>query len=68
MADIIYTNTSVSGGLRGYGAPQAYFILEQLVDMVCEKIGMDPLEFRLKTARGVGKQRDFEGDPWRLGR
>lgn len=53
-ADIIYTNTPVSGGLRGYGAPQAYFILEQLVDMACEKIGMDPLEFRFKNHRRVG--------------
>lgn len=53
-ADIVYTNTPVSGGLRGYGAPQAYFILEQLVDMACEKIGMDPLEFRFKNHRRVG--------------
>ncbi len=53
-ADVIYTNTPVSGGLRGYGAPQAYFILEQMVDMVCEKIGMDPLEFRLKNHRRAG--------------
>jgi len=53
-ADIIYTNTPVSGGLRGYGTPQAYFVLEQLVDMACEKIGMDPLEFRLKNHRRTG--------------
>ncbi|MFC1956064.1 xanthine dehydrogenase family protein molybdopterin-binding subunit, partial [Chloroflexota bacterium] len=50
----IYTNTVNSGGLRGYGAPQAYYILEQLVDMACEKIGMSPLEFRFKNHRGVG--------------
>lgn len=50
----IYTNTVNSGGHRGYGAPQAYYVLEQLVDMVCEKIGMDPLEFRLKNHRRVG--------------
>ncbi len=53
-ADIIYTNTPVSGGLRGYGTPQAFFVLEQLVDMACEKIGMDPLEFRLKNHRRTG--------------
>jgi len=50
----IYTNTVNSGGHRGYGAPQAYYVLEQLVDMACEKIGMDPLEFRLKNHRRVG--------------
>jgi xanthine dehydrogenase molybdenum-binding subunit len=50
----IYTNTVNSGGHRGYGAPQAYYVLEQLVDMACEKIGMDPLEFRLQNHRRVG--------------
>lgn len=50
----VYTNTVNSGGHRGYGAPQAYYVLEQLVDMACEKIGMDPMEFRLKNHRRVG--------------
>lgn len=54
-ADIVYTNTPISGGFRGLGNPQAMFVLEQLVDMAAEKIGMDPLEFRLKNYRRTGE-------------
>ena len=52
QADIVYTNTPYTGGMRGYGNPRGMFVLEQLVDMASEKIGMDPVEFRLKNIRG----------------
>lgn len=55
QADIVYTNTPVQGGMRGYGNPGAMFALEQLVDMAAEKIGMDPLEFRIKNHRRTGE-------------
>ncbi len=54
-ADIVYTNSPVAGEMRGYGNPQAMFVLEQLVDMVAEKLRMDPVEFRLKNYKGVGE-------------
>jgi len=54
-ADIVYTNTPASGGYRGYGGPQAMFALEQLIDMAAAKIGMDPVEFRLKNIKGTGE-------------
>jgi len=53
--EIVYTNTPTSGGMRGYGNPQAMFALEQLIDMTAEKLGMDPIEFRLKNLKGVGE-------------
>ena len=59
-ADIVYTNTPTNGAFRGYGNPQAMWALEQLIDMACEKIGMDPLEFRLKNHVRTG-------DPWIAG-
>jgi len=31
-ADIVYTNQPVSGGIRGYGNPQAMWVLEQLLE------------------------------------
>lgn len=43
---VVYTNTPVSGAYRGFGAPQAYFALEQLIDQLAERIGKDPLELR----------------------
>jgi len=53
--DIVYTNMPVSGEMRGYGNPQAMWVRGQLVDMVAEKIGMDPVEFRLKNHRQIGE-------------
>lgn len=52
--DVVYTNLPISGGMRGYGNPEAMFIFEQLIDEACEKISMDPMEFRLKNHRRAG--------------
>ncbi len=48
-ADVVYTNLPVAGAYRGYGATQGYAALEQAVDMIAEKLGMDPLEIRKKN-------------------
>ena len=45
--DTVYTNLPVGGAYRGYGATQAAFAMEVLIDEMSEKIGMDPAEFRL---------------------
>lgn len=50
----VYTNTTPSGAVRGFGNPQAMFAIESLVDIVAEKLGMDPLELRLKNILQVG--------------
>ena len=50
----VLTNTPVSGGYRGYGAPQALFALEQLIDIAAAKLGMDAMELRRKIALKVG--------------
>ncbi|MBI2860726.1 MAG: molybdopterin-dependent oxidoreductase [Chloroflexi bacterium] len=55
QADIVYTNTTPSGAVRGYGNPEGMFALEQVVDMAAEKIGMDPMELRLKNHRTTGE-------------
>lgn len=50
----VYTNHIGGGAMRGFGGPQSSFARETLVDEVCEAIGMDAVEFRLKHHRGVG--------------
>jgi len=40
------TNKVVSGGFRGFGAPQAFFALEMHMDYVSKEIGLNALEFR----------------------
>ncbi|HEY5730112.1 MAG TPA: xanthine dehydrogenase family protein molybdopterin-binding subunit [Anaerolineales bacterium] len=46
----IYTNNVPGAAFRGFGAPQALFMAEMQMDKLAEKIGMDPVEFRLKNA------------------
>jgi xanthine dehydrogenase molybdenum-binding subunit len=59
-ATIVYTNNPTSSGMRGYGNPEGAFVLQQAIDMAAEKCGMDPVEFRLKNAKGVGEPSMWE--------
>ncbi len=54
QAEIAYTNKSTPGAFRGYGAPQAHFALESLMDEMALEMGFDPVAFRLQNAVGVG--------------
>jgi xanthine dehydrogenase molybdenum-binding subunit len=45
----VYTNLGTSGAMRGYGIPQVIFALESHMDDLALKLGMDPIEFRLKN-------------------
>ena len=46
----VYTNNVPGAAFRGFGAPQALFMVESQMDKLAEKLGMDPVEFRLKNA------------------
>ena len=50
----VYTNKQVCGPVRGPGGPQAAFALESHMDSIAAKLGMDPIEFRLKNAPRAG--------------
>jgi CO/xanthine dehydrogenase Mo-binding subunit len=61
----VYTNKQVCGPVRGPGGPQAAFAVESHMDSIAAKLGMDPVEFRLKNTPkpgdkivGVPKLRD----------
>ena len=58
----VYTNKSLNGAFRGYGNTQMNFAMESQMDMVADKIGMDPLEFRFKNYRGPGEKDPLSGD------
>ncbi len=45
----VYTNTPISGAMRGFGGVQAGFAIESHMDMLAEGIGMDPIEFRMRN-------------------
>ena len=51
---VVYTNNFYAGAMRGYGNPQATFVVESHMDMLAHELGMDPVEFRLKNANQPG--------------
>lgn len=53
-ATAVYTNVPMASGFRGYGGPPAYFVLEQLMDMAAEKLGLDPVQLRLRNVKHMG--------------
>lgn len=52
---VVYTNKSMGGALRGYGNPQMNFAQESQIDIIADKIGMDPMILKLKNYRGKGE-------------
>ncbi len=50
----IYTNNGYSGAFRGFGNTEVQAGVEQAVDELAEKCGLDPLDFRLKNCIVVG--------------
>ena len=50
----VYTNKAPSCAMQGFGNPQVTFAAEQLMDMLAEKLGMDPIELRKKNYVGLG--------------
>ncbi len=50
-----YTNNSYAGSFRGYGNVQMTYATAQHMDMLAEKLDMDPIEFRLKNAQKSGE-------------
>ena len=50
----VYTNKAPSCAMQGYGNPQVTFAADSLIDELSEKLGLDPLEVRLKNYVGLG--------------
>lgn len=50
----VYTNTPIGGAFRGFGSPQFTFAAEIHTDMLAERLGMDPVEFRMKNLSEPG--------------
>ena len=46
----VYTNKEYGGAYRGFGTMQVAWACESQMDMIAHKLGMDPLEIRLKNA------------------
>jgi len=51
----VYTNKVPACAMQGFGNPQVTFAVESLMDVLAEKLGMDPIELRLKNYVGLGQ-------------
>ncbi|HMA61894.1 MAG TPA: molybdopterin cofactor-binding domain-containing protein [bacterium] len=61
VGESAYTNLPVGGAYRGYGATQGYFALNQHLDMIARKLGIDLLDFIKKIHIKTGEtSRVFE--------
>jgi carbon-monoxide dehydrogenase large subunit len=52
----VFTNKPMAGAMRGYGLPQVAFARESQMDMIAQKLGMDPLALRMKNAVDEGSK------------
>lgn len=51
----LYTNKTFSTAYRGFGHLETHWVLERHLDMISQKIGMNPYDFRMKNILGPGK-------------
>ena len=53
----VVVNKPKAAAYRAPGVPAAAFAAESVIDEICEKLGMEPLEFRTKNASKEGSRR-----------
>ena len=51
---VLRTNTPPNGAFRGFGAPQVQFAMERQMDRIGRRLGLDPLEIRLRNVLEEG--------------
>jgi xanthine dehydrogenase molybdenum-binding subunit len=51
----VYTNKAPACAMQGYGNPDVSFAVESNIDIIAEKLGIDPIELRLKNYVGLGE-------------
>lgn len=52
----VLTNTVPAGAFRGFGGTQATWAGERQVDLIAERLGIDPYELRLKNLKDLGEE------------
>ena len=50
----VMTNTPPNGAFRGFGAPQTQFAIEAHMDVIAERLGLDPVAIRERNALRPG--------------
>lgn len=63
----VFTNAGPSAAMRAPGHPQGAFALEATMDELAAKLGMDPLEFRMKNDPSEVRREEFRIGAERIG-
>jgi CO/xanthine dehydrogenase Mo-binding subunit len=59
----IYTNTVSAASFRSIGGPQTAWATESQLDIIAQKLGLDPVELRLKNLVKKGEEIKPKGKP-----
>ncbi|MBI4487913.1 MAG: xanthine dehydrogenase family protein molybdopterin-binding subunit [Deltaproteobacteria bacterium] len=59
----VYTNTVSAASFRSIGGPQTAWATESQMDIIAQKLGLDPVEFRLKNLLRRGEELKPKGRP-----
>ena len=52
----VYTNLPYGGAMRGLGNPNVHYAMETQMTMIAERLGIDPLDIRIKNAVRTGDE------------
>jgi len=63
----VFTNAGPSAAMRAPGHPQGAFALEATMDELAGRLGMDPLEFRMKNDPSEVRREEFRIGAERIG-
>jgi CO/xanthine dehydrogenase Mo-binding subunit len=50
----VYTNQPIGSAMRGFGMPEIHWGIEQIMDRLSYRIGVDPVDFRLQNCVRTG--------------
>lgn len=59
----VYTNTQISGAMRGYGSPQAYFGWQRQMQKIADFLHMDMAELQMKNMVDPDSNDPISGTP-----
>ncbi|MDJ1113961.1 molybdopterin-dependent oxidoreductase [Microbacterium dauci] len=63
-AEVVYTNNVPSGAFRGYGLGQVILGVESAMDMLAERLGIDPFDLRRRNAIRPGDDPGHDDLVW----
>jgi CO/xanthine dehydrogenase Mo-binding subunit len=52
----VLTNTVPAGAFRGFGGTQTTWASERQIDLIAQRLGVDPLELRLRNLKDLGEE------------